>query len=161
MTHTGNIDGFGEVPKRRFLALCLPKSMGRDMFCDVSGAGAGKTQARTCANAQQRRSLRCARPLSSQNAVRRVVQKTGGPFSSSTFHVRNYALAVARCSFWQIILAGFASAGMFILLVIYIYIYDMMLIVIRCMRYAYRYVSRSRRSSLGLPAKRPSSKLQL
>ena len=129
----------GEVPKRPFLAPCLTKLMGREMCScgDVSGAanGAGKTQARTCANTLQRRSWRSEReksyrrPFSSQNAVRRVVQKTGGRRHASTFDVRNYALAVARCSFLQIIPAGFASAGMF--MIIFIIIIIVIIIIIK------------------------------
>ena len=88
---------------------------------DVSGATnrVGKAQARTCVNKLRRRSLHSEReksyrrPFSSQNAVRRVVQKTGGHRHASAFDVRNYALAVARCSFLHIIPAGFASAGLF------------------------------------------------
>ena len=101
----------------------LSSNEGREMCScgDVSGAinGVGKAQARTCVNTLQRRPLHSEskysyrRTFSLQNAVRRVVQNRGGHFSSSHFHVKSSALAVARCSFWQILPASFASAGMF------------------------------------------------
>ena len=120
LTHTGKIDGSWRGAKK---AVPVSSKNGgkrnvRLLRCLRRYQWRWKAQARTWVNTLQRRSLHPEReksyrcPFSSQNAVRRVVQKTGEHFISSNFHVRSYALVVARCSFWQILAAGFASAGM-------------------------------------------------